>query len=114
MHDAGIMVPILFIMSAAAVFIVHLPASHRERMIIVEKGLTGEEIKAMYMREAKRDPLQSLKWGLLFILGGVALMLGIYLHETFFVPEGVIVGMVFLFVGLGLLLFYGIAMKRAA
>jgi cytochrome c oxidase subunit IV len=83
-------------------------------MIMVEKGLTSEEMKAMYMRDVRRDPLHSLKWGLLFVLGGAALMIGQYLHETYYLHEGVIMGLVILCVGIGLLIFYGIAAKRAS
>ena len=98
---------------AATIFATQaLSSRNRERMAMIEKGLSSDEIKAMYARDVKRDPLQSLKWGILFVLGGVALMLGNYLHDAYNVDEGVVVGMVILFVGIGLVAFYGIAAKR--
>ncbi len=79
---------------------------------MVEKGLSGEEIKAMYAKDFKRDPLNSLKWGILFVLAGLAILLGNLLHEYYRVEGGVIVGLVGVFIGAGLLLFYAIATKK--
>ena len=81
-------------------------------MAMIEKGLSSEEIKAMYTRDVSRDPLSSLKWGLLFVLAGMALLLGNFLHEHYLVEEGVMVGLVCLFVGIGLVIFYSIASKK--
>jgi hypothetical protein len=80
---------------------------------MIEKGLSSDEIKAMYSRDVRRDPLSSLKWGILLVLAGMALMLGVFLRERYFVDEGVIIGMICLFVGIGLVIFYGIASKKA-
>lgn len=113
MHsDEVIAIPIIMILASAIVFIVYLTTRHRERMAMVAKGLGSEEIKAMYSRNGNRSPLNSLKWGILFVLGGIAIMLGNFLHTTYFVDEGIIVGMVCLFVGIGLVWFYGIAAKK--
>jgi hypothetical protein len=95
--------------------VVWLLIRHRERIAVIEKGLPSEDIKAIFARNPIRfrhDPLTSLKWGILFILGGLAVMLGIFLHDKYYVDEGVIVGMVCLFVGIGLIFFYGIAAKK--
>jgi uncharacterized protein DUF6249 len=113
MNGIEAMVPIIALVGIAAVFIIYISSRNRERMAMIEKGLSSDEIKAMYARDVKRDPLQSLKWGILFVLGGVALMLGNYLHDTYGIDGGVVVGMVILFVGIGLVAFYTIAGKRA-
>lgn len=107
-----VLIPITMFMSAAAVLIIWLVTRHRERVSMIEKGLTSEEIKAMYHREIKRDPLASLKWGLMAVLAGVAILLGNYLHVQFNVDEGAIFGLVLLFVGIGLVMFYSIASKK--
>ncbi|HEV8537990.1 MAG TPA: DUF6249 domain-containing protein [Bacteroidota bacterium] len=112
MHGPEIFVPIFFLGAVAAVWITRLSTRHRERMAMVEKGLSSEEIKAMYLRDVKRDPLASLKWGLLFVLAGVAIMLGNFLHDRYGVDKEAIVGMVILFVGIGLVAFYSIAAKK--
>ena len=112
MHGEEVLVPLMFLMAAAIVFILYLTTRHRERMSMIEKGLGSEEIKALYSRDRRHNPLNSLKWGILFVLGGVAVMLGNFLHDTYYVNGGVIVGMVCLFVGIGLVAFYSIASKK--
>ena len=112
MNGEEVLVPLMGIVAVAAVFITFFASRNRERMAMIEKGLSSDEIKAMYAREIRRDPLNSLKWGILFVLGGVAIIAGNYLHHQYGVDEGIIVGMVILFVGVGLVLFYGIASKK--
>ena len=112
MHGEEVLVPIVTVMSLAVVFILYFTTRHRERMAMVEKGLGSEEIKALYTRDRRHNPLNSLKWGILFVLGGVAVMVGNFLHDTYFVDGGVIVGMVCLFVGIGLVIFYSVASKK--
>jgi len=112
MNGPEILIPIVLFVSVAIVFISYFTSRNRERMAMIEKGLSSEEIKAMFTRDMRRDPLSSLKWGILFVLAGMALMLGVYLHENYNVDRGVIVGMMALFVGIGLVVFYSIASKR--
>ncbi len=107
-----VLIPITMFLSVAAVFIIWIVTRHRERVTMIEKGLTNDEIKAMYHREIKRDPLASLKWGILFVLAGVAIVLGNFLHAQYNTDEGVIIGLLCLFVGIGLVLFYSIASKK--
>lgn len=112
MNGPEVLVPILSVVATAWVLVTFFTSRNRERMAMIEKGLSSDEIKALYARDVKRDPLQSLKWGILFVLAGIALMLGNYLHDTYAVDGGVVVGMVILFVGIGLVAFYTIASKR--
>lgn len=107
------LVPIFLFLSTAAVLIVWLTVRYRERVAMVEKGLSGEEIRAIYAKRIKRDPLTSLKWGILFTFGGIAVVVGNILHDYFyFDEEGAIISMVAIFIGAGLLLFYRIASKK--
>ncbi|MBI4548803.1 MAG: hypothetical protein HY707_12545 [Ignavibacteriae bacterium] len=112
MDQFEFVIPIFLFTCTAAVLIVWLLVRHRERMNMVEKGLSAEDIKAMYARDIKRDPLSSLKWGMLFVLGGLAVMLGNFLVQRYDVEPGIVIGMVILFVGIGLVLFYTIATKK--
>jgi hypothetical protein len=112
MDGMEILIPLVLFLSTAAVLVTHISAKHRERMRIIEKGMAGEDIKAMYARNWKFEPMGSLKWGILFVLAGLAIMLGNFLHDYYFVDEGVIIGMVCLFVGIGLVVFYTIASKK--
>ena len=112
MHGEEVLVPLFLMVFAAAVTIVALSTRHKERMAMVEKGLSSEDIKAMYARQSKRDPLSSLKWGLLLVLAGIAILLTNYLHTQYGMEEGAGIGIVMLFVGIGLVVFYTIAGKK--
>lgn len=113
MSPEEVLVPITFFLSLSAGLIIWLITRHKERITMIEKGLSQEEIKAMYHRDVRRDPLASLKWGLMALLAGAAILLGNYLRVTFNVDEGVIFGLVILFVGVALILFYTIAIKKS-
>jgi Na+/melibiose symporter-like transporter len=113
MQPHEVAVPIVLFSAIAAVFFVWVTSRHRERMSMIEKGLSSDEIKAMYSRDVKRDPLNSLKWGLLFLLTGVAVMTGNFLHNQYGMEEGpAMISTICLFVGIGLVLFYSIASKK--
>lgn len=112
MNGPEILIPLVFFISVAAIFITHITSRHRERMAMVEKGLSTDEIKAYFTREIRRDPFSSLKWGLLFVCVGLAVVLGNFLHQQYDVEEGVIIGLVCIFAGCGLLIYYGIASKK--
>lgn len=112
MHESELMIPIVLFIAAAAVLITYISAKHRERMSMIGKGMSSDDIKALYARETTRSPLGSLKWGILFVMAGLAVLVGNVLHSVYFVDEGVIIGMICLFVGVGLVLFYLLAAKK--
>jgi nitrate/nitrite transporter NarK len=108
-----VLIPLFAITAIAFVAIIHTIVRHRERINIIEKGLSNEDIKALYSRQfAKSDPLASLKWGMLFTFGGLAVLVGNFLHEQYRMEEGATLGLVALFVGIALVIFYGIAGKN--
>lgn len=112
MSDQEIIIPVTLFLVIAAIFIVAIVTRHRERIMMMEKGLSGDEMKSMYLKDVRRDPLSSLKWGIVVMMAGLAAFVGILLHQYFDVDEGVIVGMLSLFVGVGLIVFYFIASKK--
>ena len=112
MHGDEVLVPIVFFIFLGVVILAAIRAKHQTRMGMITKGMSSEEIKALFSKDVSRDPLSSLKWGILFVFGGLAILLGNVLHYRFNVEEGVIVGLVCLFAGFGLLLFYAIASKK--
>jgi hypothetical protein len=113
MNGPEMMIPLIFIIASAATFISLFSGRHKERMAMIEKGLTSDEIRAMYTRDVKNyHPLASLKWGLVLTLSGVALTIGQYLHQAYSIEDGVVVGLVCLFAGVGLVAFYLIASRR--
>jgi hypothetical protein len=114
MYGDFIAIPVLFIIFGSIVMIIHIATRHKERMTMIMKGLTLDEIKAYQTKYPMQgDSLSSLKWGILFVFTGLAVLIGNFLHEKFYVDDAVIVGMVCIFAGIALLLFYGIAWKKS-
>jgi hypothetical protein len=108
-----VMIPIVLFISAAAVLIMHITSRHRERLTMIEKGISSEDIKAMFARGQFRfNPLTTLKWGILAVFVGMATMIGNYIDQVYDVRDGVIIGLVILSAGIGLVLFYAIASKK--
>jgi hypothetical protein len=106
-------IPIVLFICVAGVIIMHLASRHRERLTMIEKGLSAEDIKTLFAREERRDnSLGVLKWGILAIFIGGALLLGNYLDSVYRLSDGIIIGMVTLFGGVGLVFFYVIASKK--
>ncbi len=87
---------------------------HRERMGMIEKGMKAEDIKAMFGRSFEEPhPLTSLKWGIVLVAVGLAVMLGLFLHSAYNnIEGGIFPGLVAVFGGAGLILFYFIANRK--
>lgn len=113
--DGGIFVAIFFFMTVLLIWGGIIISRHKERMSIIEKGLGADDMKALYATWARpSSPLSSLKWGILFVMVGLAVILGVWLHSLYFIGDGIIPGLIAVFGGLGLLLFYRIASKKEA
>lgn len=109
----GELVAIFLFAAIAVVFAAHILSRHKERITIIDKGLKAEDYAALY-RGAPRQvfPLSSLKWGLILLLTGVAILVGLWLREAYDLEEGVFFGLIALAAGIGLLAFYAIARKQ--
>jgi hypothetical protein len=109
----GVIALIFFFTSVIVIVGGMILTRHKERITIIEKGLQTEEIKALYMRGVwKTSPLSSLKWGMLCIAFGLAIIVGMWLRATFMVETWTIAGLVALFAGIALLVFYAIASRK--
>jgi hypothetical protein len=88
-------------------------ARHKERMTMIEKGLKAEDIKGLYERDLRQsNPRRALMWGIVFTAVGLAAMVGQVLTSWYHVDEGLVFGLMALFGGLGLILFYAISGKK--
>jgi len=86
---------------------------HRERTMMIQKGLSPEEIKAIYAGDSSpANPLRPLKWGLVLIAIGLAIILGLWLEAAYNVEGGIYPALIALFGGLGLVVYHVIARKR--
>lgn len=91
-----------------------LYTKHREKMRLIEKGLTPEEVKA-YFTETNtkpRNPYSSLKWGILLSFLGIGIFLGNILENYYDIEEGVVMGIIILCAGIGFLVYYMIVSSK--
>ncbi|MDE5421411.1 hypothetical protein L3073_04250 [Ancylomarina sp. DW003] len=87
------------------IFLVH---RHRERKALIEKGLSTE----VFASASKDRTLESLKYGILLVGLAIGILIGNILDEYTRMSEEVsYFSMIFLFGGLALLAFYGLAKK---
>lgn len=113
MEGAEVLIPMVFFLTVGGIWGLLALTRHKERMTMIDKGLKGEDIKSMYERGTLRmNPLSSLKWGIVFMGIGVAILVGMFLREHFYVDESVYPGLIALCGGLGLTMFYFIASKK--
>jgi len=111
--ESDIVVPVFFFLAVAVVWGAYILTRHKERLAIIEKGLKTEEISALFARPSfKFGPLSSLKWGLVLGLIGIAVLIALYLEQTYGVSGGVYPAFISLFAGIGLVIFYMIARKK--
>src|SRR4030065_2601048 len=104
-HMVEIIVPIasfLFIF-----LVVKALFDYRTRQKLIEKGLVDEKVKYLFAEQVDFKFLNSLKWGMVLIGLGLAVLLGELVESER--SEGVTIGAMFGFGGLAMLIHYGIA-----
>lgn len=91
-----------------------LYTKHRERMRLIEKGLTPDEVKAYFSEtnNKPRNPYSSLKWGILLTFLGIGIFLANLFEGMYDLEEGVMMGIIVLFAGIGFLVYYGVVSSK--
>ena len=91
-----------------------LYTKHRERMRLIEKGLTPDEVKAYFSEtnNKPRNPYSSLKWGILLTFLGIGIFLANLFEGMYDLEEGVMMGIIILFAGIGFLVYYGVVSSK--
>ncbi|HAN18611.1 MAG TPA: hypothetical protein DCQ24_08065 [Bacteroidales bacterium] len=106
MMDFDFIVGIAFFAVVYGIF--HLYVRRKERLALIEKGLTAN----IFNSEANVSP--SLKYGIFCIGIAIGFLFGDILAKSTNLEEGVAyVSMIFLFGGLALVIYYFIAKKHA-
>jgi len=85
-----------------------IQSKHRERMKLIEKGLTPEEVRD-YFRDAEkkpRNPYSTLKWGILFLFLGIGFFLANILEYTLEVGEDFMPALLLFFGGAAFIVYY--------
>jgi ABC-type transport system involved in cytochrome c biogenesis permease subunit len=103
------LVPIVLFLSVTAAIIYFLYVRHKERALLIEKGMA--EFKPDV---GKLNVMVNLKYGILLISVALGAMFGLILGKyiNFYNPPIMFFSSIFLFTGLGLLLYYFIASKK--
>jgi len=106
MMDFEFLVGIAFFAVVYGIF--HLYVRRKERLALIEKGLTAN----IFNSEANVSP--SLKYGIFSIGIAIGFLIGDVLAKSTNLEEGIAyVSMIFLFGGLSLVIYYFIAKKHA-
>jgi uncharacterized membrane protein YeiB len=88
--------------------IVKLGLDHRTRRDLIEKGMTAEDIKNLYPANGQARALSSLKWALVLIGVGLAILIAVVLPQR---TAEFTIGAMFLLAGIGLLIYYFVAAR---
>jgi hypothetical protein len=107
MTEAVIIVPAIFL---SFVLMIKIISDNRIKKMLIERGKVDENIKFLYQSIAARDPLSSVKWGLVLIGIGLAFLLGQLFPYS--VSDEAVIGLMFLFAGIGFLVYYFMAKDR--
>ncbi|MBZ0201747.1 MAG: hypothetical protein K8I03_01885 [Ignavibacteria bacterium] len=88
----------------------YLYIKHKERTKLMDMGLSPQEARDYFrdLDKKSKNPLGSLKWGILFTMVGIGLFVGIVLDEAGF-KDSLTGVMVLLFGGLGFIIYYFVA-----
>ena len=105
MNDLEFLIPVAFFALVYGIF--HLYVRRKERLALIDKGLTA----SIFNSEANVSP--SLKYGIFSIGIAIGFLMGELLCEYTRMNEGVAyLSMIFLFGGIGLVIYYFIAKKH--
>ncbi len=116
--NADILIPLTIFGGGAAVLWRFFEGRHKERMAMIEKGVTPADFKSTGLslnplKLFQGNVLSNLKWGLLFLFVGIGLLLGYQLDYYFGFREDVgTFGSMLMAGGLALIIFYVIAARK--
>lgn len=96
-----------------AIIFWYLYIKHKERTKLMDMGLTPQEAREYFrdMEKKPKNPLGSLKWGILLSMVGIGLFIGIVLDEAGF-HDSLTGVLVLLFGGLGFIIYYFVANSK--
>lgn len=110
---ADIFVPIFLFGGGALVLWKYYDGRHRERMAMIEKGLTPTPMQSGFLKQFVANPLGALKWGLLAVFVGIGIFVGNWMHDVVMIKEeAAFFGSTLISGGLALVLYYIIAARK--
>ena len=91
-----------------------IQSKHRERMKLIEKGLTPEEVRAYFADAEKKpkSPYATLKWGILFLFLGIGFFLANVLEYSLEIGEDLTPALLLFFGGAAFIVYYLIVKSK--
>lgn len=90
----AVFIPIILFLVVGLILIVYFYLKSKEKQMLIEKGLSAEEIKQFF--EQKRDGLWLMKIGIISIFFGLGLGIGMMLQDAtskeYWIPFSLFVG----------------------
>jgi hypothetical protein len=106
-HPEIFIVAIIFF---SIVWIFKILSDNRVKKKLIEEGKLNTDNKILSQVEIQSNPLSSLRWGLVFVGIGVAILVSQFFPYS--ISEEMIFALMFLFAGLGFILYYFIARSQ--
>ena len=109
--EEEILIPIALFASITFILYSYFRYRYMERQAILEKGMTSDEIKEIFKKHTKErvsDGTGLAKWGIILIAIGLAILIGTYFSDE------VMMALIFIFPGVGMLLYYNLIAKKSA
>jgi hypothetical protein len=78
-REIAVMIPIIVTLIIGLVIVTAIFYRSREKQLLIERGLTPEQIKEFY--QEKKDPYRLMKIGMVILFFGLGLGLGLVLQE---------------------------------
>ena len=95
----AVFIPIIMLLVIGLIFVTYFYFKSRERQMLIEKGLSAEDIKQFF--ERKRDYFVLFKIGIIAIFFGIGLGLGMISGHDEGTREIYMPASIFIFTGLG-------------
>lgn len=111
MQGPEVLIPLTIFGGSALVAYKYFDGRHKERMAMIEKGVSASELKAASGSGfLKMHPLANLKWGLVFLFVGAGILFANMIRDWTRMDEGgLIFSSILISGGLAFVLFYVIA-----
>ena len=106
MSEGLVGIAIVFIIFSTTAFVIKIISDNRIRRRLIEADQVDEKVKYLFFKSGRRaaEPLSSVKWGMVLVAIGLALLLGQMFPYD--ITEEMTIGFMFLFAGLAFLIYY--------
>jgi hypothetical protein len=111
MNAVEALIPIAFFALVFGMFYLYLTTRHKQRLALIEKGADASIFGMASTNNGKSGKHWTIRTGLFFIGIGVGVLMGNVMDKVGLFPPVAYISMIFIFGGLGLLLYHIIFRK---